>query len=98
MIGDSSGVCPESAADVQTVSGSDDVFVLQEGNDTATFTVCVPNDSPGNVLIQWGADRSWKNAGNVGTGCVEIQHPKSVKVRAVETNFHDTATYYTCPK
>jgi hypothetical protein len=94
--GDPGQVCSGAKSDVQILSGSDDVFVTREGANNATVTVCVPDDSPGNVLIQWGADHSWKNSGNFRNSCAVIQQATAVKVRAVPTNFHDTATYYTC--
>jgi len=94
--GDFDQACPGEKSEVQTLSGQDDVLLTPEDASNTTLTVCVPNDSPGNVLVQWGADRTWTNSGNLRNGCAVLQGVRSVKARAVTTNDLNEATYYTC--
>ena len=94
--GDFGQACPGEKSEIQTISGRDDLFLTPEDASNTAMTVCVPDDSPGNLLVQWGADRSWMNTGNLRNGCALLQGVRSVKVRAVPTNFQETATYYTC--
>src|SRR5690242_2037736 len=95
--GDYALACKSGAkSDLMELSGPDDVFIRHNGAGPAAVTVCVPDDSPGNAIVQWGGDHTWRNSGNLRNGCVEVPSTRSVKIRAVATNFHEYATYYTC--
>ena len=94
---ESAAACKSGAkSELQSLSGPDDVFIMHKAATPTALTVCVPDDSPGNVFVQWGGHHSWRNTGNLRNGCVELPSATNVKIRAVTTNFHDDATYYTC--
>ena len=89
-------LCTGAKSDVLTLSGPRDVWLTQKDDEQSNVTVCVPDDSPGNAFVQWKSAGYWKGSGIMRNGCAQIQGARSVKIRAVQTNFHDTATYYTC--
>ena len=96
ITGDYASVCKTGAkSELLSLSGPDDVTIVHKSA-PAAVTVCVPDDSPGNALVQWGGEGIWRNSGNLRNGCVELPSAGSVKIRAVTTNFQDYATYYTC--
>jgi len=96
---DSATVCQSGTkTDPVVVEGRDDVTIAQAEGDTLNTAVCVGEGSQSNLHVQWKAGDAWKSTGNIGTGCAEILGASNVKVRAVETNFVQAATYYTCAK
>ena len=96
VTGNADTLCSGTKSDVLTLSGPRDVWLTQKGDDLANVTVCVPDDSPGNAFVQWKSAGYWKASGIMRNGCAKIEGARSVKIRAVQTNFHETATYYTC--
>ena len=97
ITGDFDQVCKSgNKSELQSVSGTRDVFLTHQRTGPNAITVCVPSDSPGNALVQWGSHRVWRNTGNLRNACVELTNANSVKVRAVNTNFRQYATFYTC--
>jgi hypothetical protein len=98
VTGNPDTLCTGAKSDALTLEGPRDVWLTQKHDEQSDVTVCVPADSPGNVYVQWKSAGYWKGSGIMRNGCAEIQGSRSVKIRAVETNFHDTATYYTCSK
>lgn len=91
-------LCTGGKSDVMTLDGPRDVWLMHEGDEQTNVTICVPDDSPGNAFVQWEAAGYWKASGIMRNGCAAIEGARSVKIRAVSTNFHETATYYTCSK
>jgi hypothetical protein len=98
VTGNADTLCTGTKSDIMTLDGPRDVWLTQKHDEQSDVTICVPDDSPGNAFVQWEAAGYWKASGIMRNGCAEIQGARSVKIRAVETNFHDTATYYTCSK
>ena len=97
ITGDFASVCKSGAkSELLSLTGPDDVYIVHKAATPTPVTICVPDDSPGNALVQWGGHRIWRNTGNLRNGCVEFPGATSVKIRAVTTNFHDYTTYYTC--
>lgn len=96
VTGDEAQLCQGSKSDVMTLSGPRDTSIVGEGSDKTNVTICVPADSAANVHVSWKASGYWKSSGNLRGSCAQIQDATSVSVRAVTTNFHDTATFYTC--
>src|SRR5262245_15311539 len=77
-------------SDPMTIEGPDEVNVTNAGSTNAA--ICVSPDSVSAVHVNWDGESS----GTVGHGCAEILGASNVRVRAVNTNFHESATYYTC--
>jgi hypothetical protein len=98
VTGNPDTLCTGAKSDVMTLEGPRDVWLTQKHDEQSDVTVCVPDDSPGNAFIQWKSAGYWKGSGIMRNGCAQIQGSRAVKIRAVQTNFHETATYYTCSK
>ena len=79
-----------------TLDGPRDASVAQADGDKLNVAVCVDPSSKGAVNVRYRANSYWYSSGNVSEGCVEILGASRVKVRAVDTNFHQTAAYYSC--
>jgi len=89
-------LCPNATSDLMLLRGPDDIWLAHQDGDTANVTICVPADSPGNAFVQWKSNGYWKATGNMRNSCAEIRGAHAVKIRAVQSNFHDVTTYYTC--
>lgn len=83
-------------SDTMTLNGPRDTSVARADGDKLNVAVCVDPSSKGVVNVRYRANSYWYSSGNVSEGCVEILGTSKVKVRAVDTNFHQTATYYSC--
>lgn len=83
-------------SETMTLQGPRDVSVARADGDKLNVAVCVDPGSKGAVNVRYRANSYWYSSGNVSEGCVEILGASKVKVRAVDTNFHQTATYYSC--
>jgi hypothetical protein len=81
-------------ADWVPLQGPRDVAVARADSDKLNVAVCAAND--GAVNVRWRANGYWKASGNITDGCAEILGASRVKVRAVATNFHQTASYRAC--
>ena len=96
---DTATICQSGTkTDAMVAEGRDDVVVATAEGDTLNTAVCVAEGSQSNLHVQWRAAGAWKSSGNIGAGCAEILGASNVLVRAVETNFVQSATYYTCAK
>lgn len=96
---DTATICQSGTkTDAMVAEGRDDVVVAAAEGDTLNTAVCVAEGSQSNLHVQWRAAGAWKSSGNIGAGCAEILGASNVLVRAVETNFVQSATYYTCAK
>lgn len=90
-------VCQSGAkSDVATIEGGDEVKIARAKQDTVNAAICVSEDSMSAVHVRWKANGYWKSSGTIGNGCAEILGASRIKVRPVNTNFNETATYYTC--
>src|SRR5262249_28699904 len=90
----SAETCQSGTKTEGTLEGPDDVAIASAQGDTVNATVC---PGAGSVLhVQWAAGGTWKNSGNLSGGCAEILGVSEIKVRAISTNFHETATYSAC--
>ena len=97
MPSDSTTVCQSGAkTDWMVLEGPDDVLVARADGDKLNTAICVSDESRSAVNIRWRANGYWKTSGNLGNGCAEILGASKVKVRAVNTNFREIATYYRC--
>ena len=97
MPSDSTTVCQSGAkTDWMVLEGPDDVLVARADGDKLSTAICVRDESRSAVNIRWKANGYWKTSGNLGNGCAEILGASKVKVRAVNTNFREVATYYRC--
>jgi hypothetical protein len=95
--GETPAVCQSGTrSDALTIEGEDDVKIARAKQDTLNAAVCVPEDGAGAVHVRWKAGGYWKSSGTIGHGCAEILGASKIKVRSVNTNFQDAATYYTC--
>jgi hypothetical protein len=83
-------------SETMTLDGPRDASVARADGDKLNVAVCVDPSSKGAVNVRYRANSYWYSSGNVSEGCVEILGASRVKVRAVDTNFHQTATYYSC--
>ena len=93
------GTCQQGEkSDWMVLEGPHDVSVARAHGDTVNTAICVDDDKKQAVNIRWKANGYWKTSGTVSHGCAEILGASKVKVRAVNTNFHETATYYSCVK
>jgi hypothetical protein len=79
-------------SDPMTIEGPDEVNVTTAEQGSTNAAICVSPDSVSAVHVRWGA----LSSGTVSHGCAEILGASDIKVRAVNTNFHESATYYTC--
>jgi hypothetical protein len=96
---DTATICQSGTkTDAMVAEGRDDVEVAMAEGDTLNTAVCVAEGSQSNLHVQWQAAGVWKSSGNIGNGCAEILGASNVLVRAVETDFVQSATYYTCAK
>ncbi|HEV8388728.1 MAG TPA: hypothetical protein VGQ35_02740, partial [Dongiaceae bacterium] len=94
---DAASVCPAGAkADWTPLEGPRDVSIAHADGDTLNVAVCVAENSKSAVNVRWKANGYWKSSGNITDGCAEILGASKVKVRAVYTNFHQSATYNSC--
>jgi hypothetical protein len=97
MPSDTTTVCQSGGkTDWMVLEGPDDVSVARARGDKLNTAICVSDDSRSAVNIRWRANGYWKASGNIDNGCAEILGASHVKVRAVDTDFHQVATYYTC--
>jgi hypothetical protein len=80
------------------LDGPRDVSIARADGDKVDVAVCVADTSESAVNVRWKANGYWKSSGNVIGGCAEILGASKVKVRAVDTNFHQSATYSACVK
>ncbi|WP_119304511.1 hypothetical protein [Dongia deserti] len=83
-------------SDVTTIQGGNDVKIARAKRDTVNAAICVSEGSVSGVNVRWKANGYWKSSGTIGEGCAEILGASKIKVRPVNTNFHEAATYYTC--
>jgi hypothetical protein len=81
-----------------TLDGPRDVSVARADGDTLNVAVCAAEDSKSVVNVRWKANGYWKSSGNISAGCAEILGASKVKLRAVNSNFHEAATYSACVK
>jgi hypothetical protein len=81
-------------ADWMPLEGPRDVSVARADSDKLNVAVCAAEDSA--VNVRWRANGYWKASGNITDGCAEILGASKVKVRAVTTNFHQSASYHAC--
>jgi len=81
-------------ADWVPLDGPRDVSVARADGDILNVAVCAADD--GAVNVRWRANGYWKASGNITDGCAEILGASKVKVRAVTTNFHQSASYHAC--
>lgn len=97
--GDSAQSCQSGTkSDLMTIQGPRDVHVARADGDTVNAAICVSDDSTSVVNVRWRANGYWQSSGNISHGCAEILGASKIKVRPVNSNFHETATYYTCVK
>lgn len=95
--GETPAVCQSGTrSDAVTIEGEDDVKIARADQDTVNAAVCVPADAGGAIHVRWKAGGYWKSSGTIGHGCAEILGASKIKVRPVNTNFQEAATYYTC--
>jgi hypothetical protein len=83
-------------SETMTLDGPRDASVARADGDKLNVAVCVDDNSKSAVNVRWRANSRWSSTGNISEGCVEILGASRVKVRAVDTNFHQTANYYSC--
>ena len=83
-------------SETMTLDGPRETSVARADRDKLNVAVCVDPNSKSAVHVRYRANSRWSSSGNVSEGCVEILGASKVKVRAVDTNFHQTATYYSC--
>lgn len=83
-------------SDTTTIDGPREASVARSDGDKLNVAVCVDPSSKSAVHVRYRANSYWYSSGNVSDGCVEILGTSRVKVRAVDTNFHQTAMYYSC--
>jgi hypothetical protein len=83
-------------SETMTVDGPREASVARADGDKLNVAVCVDPSSKSAVNVNYRANSRWSSSGNVSEGCVEILGVSKVKVRAVDTNFRQTAAYYTC--
>jgi hypothetical protein len=94
---DAGTICDTSAkTEPVVIEGPDDVTIATAEGDTVNTAVCVSDGSQSNLHVQWSAGGVWKSTGNLIHSCAEILGASTVKVRAVDTNAVQSATYYTC--
>ena len=94
---DAGTICDTSAkTEPVVIEGPDDVTIATAEGDTVNTAVCVSDGSQSNLHVQWSAAGAWKSSGNLIQSCAEILGASTVKVRAVDTNAVQSATYYTC--
>lgn len=98
LVGESSAQACQSGekSDWMTHEGDRDVRVARAHGDKLNVAVCVGEDSKSAMNVRWKANGYWKSSGNISEGCAEILGASRVLVRPVNTNFHETVTYYTC--
>jgi hypothetical protein len=95
--GETAATCQSGAkSDMTTIDGEDEVKIARAKQDTVNAAICVSEDSMSGVNIRWKANGYWKSSGTISNGCAEILGASRIMVRPVSTNFHETATYYTC--
>jgi hypothetical protein len=93
--GDKVTVCQAGTeADWMPLDGPRDVSVARADSDKLNVAVCAADG--GAVNVRWRANGYWKASGNITDGCAEILGASKVKVRAVTTNFHQSASYHAC--
>lgn len=91
---DSAAACQSGTKTEGTLEGPEDVEIARADGDTVNAAIC---PGTGSVLhVQWASGGSWKSSGNVSGGCAEIVGASEITVRAVSTNFHESATYSAC--
>lgn len=83
-------------SDEMTLDAPRDIHVARADGDKANVAVCVADGSKSAVNVRWRANGYWYSSGNITHDCAEILGASKVKVRSIGSNFHDTATYYTC--
>lgn len=90
-------ICQSGAkSDWMTIDGPDQVNVARADGDRLNVAVCVSDDVDSALHLQWKADGYWNSSGTLSHGCAEILGTSKVKLRPVNSNFHEVATYYTC--
>lgn len=85
-------------SDEMTLDVPKEIKFARAERDTLDAAVCVSDNSKAAIQATWKANGYWRNSGNITHGCAEVLGASKVMVRPVETNFHGTATYYTCVK
>jgi hypothetical protein len=97
LASDAGTICDSGTkTDPVVIEGPDDVVIGTADGDTVNSVVCASEGSQGNLHVQWKAAGLWKSTGNLIHSCAEILGASTVMVRAVDTNFVQSATYYTC--
>jgi hypothetical protein len=85
-----------SKSDATTIEGPDDVKIARAKQDSVNAAICVSEDSTSAINVRWKANGYWRSSGTIGHGCAEILGASKIKVRPVNTNFHEVATFYSC--
>ena len=94
---DAGTICDSSTKTAPVVvEGPDDVTIATAEGDSVNAAVCVSDGSQSNLHVQWKAGGAWKSTGNLADSCAEILGASTIKVRAVNTDNVQSATYYTC--
>ena len=83
-------------SETMTVDGPREASVARADGDKLNVPVRIDPSSKSVVNVRYRANSRWSSSGNVNEWCVEILGVSKVTVRAVDTNFHQTAAYYTC--
>jgi len=97
VVADAATACKSGEkSDTMTLEGSRDASVARADGDKLNVAVCVDPSSKSAVNVRYRANSYWYSSGNVSEGCVEILGASKVSVRAVDTNFHQIAAYYSC--
>ena len=96
---DAAQACQSGAkSEEMTLDAPKEIQLARAKSDTIAAAVCLAPGSDAAVQVTWRANGYWRNSGTVSHDCTEILGASKVKLRPVETNFHGTATYYTCVK
>jgi hypothetical protein len=93
---DSATSCQSGTRTDGSLDGPDEVKIARADRDTVNAAVCVAEGSKSGVHVRWKANGYWKSSGTVSDGCAEILGASKIAVRPVNTNFHESATYYSC--
>lgn len=95
--GETATACQSGAkSDWTTIEGENEIKIARAEHDTVNAAICVSEDSTSGVHVRWKSNGYWKSSGTISHGCAEILGASKIKVRPVNTNFHELATYYTC--
>src|SRR5262245_37280299 len=96
LAADASACKSGEKSETMTLDGPREASVARADGDKLNVAVCVDPSSKSAMHVRYRANSYWYSSGNVSEGCVEILGASKVKVRAVDTNFHQVATYFSC--